>query len=314
MILEDFVMLGTTVPEPKKDGRVFVCSAGISPELRSLVRIYPLGRRGVPHRWDIHRVPVERNSQDSRPESYKIAGDRGVDVHADINQRFERLGTTRHADRIGLLRSYAVASIKEANAKKLSLAIIHPESIQLEFEHNPDSPDSPQLALFDRPGEPPSGAKRFALMPRLSFRDELGWNRLMLRDWGAFELQRKNSTDYFRTNLAGALHLDEDSSLLVGNMNNQRTAWLVISVLNGIREAPSLFDGLACDRRSISDKVRRQVYERDGWKCVRCGTGDDLTVDHVQPHSKGGLSSLSNYQTLCKPCNLAKSDQTGEAD
>ncbi len=30
MILDDFVMLGTTVPEPNSDGRVFVCSAGYS--------------------------------------------------------------------------------------------------------------------------------------------------------------------------------------------------------------------------------------------------------------------------------------------
>lgn len=30
MILDDFVMLGTTVPEPNSDGRVFVCSAGVT--------------------------------------------------------------------------------------------------------------------------------------------------------------------------------------------------------------------------------------------------------------------------------------------
>jgi len=315
MILDDFVMLGTTVPEPKKDGRVFVCSAGVSAELRSLVRIYPLARPKVPHRWDIHRVPLERNPQDSRPESYKIAGDRGADVHNDINSRFERLGSVKHADRIGMLRSYAVGSIKEANAKHLSLAIIHPESIELTFKHNADSPDSPQLALFDRPGEPPSGAKRFPFTPILNFKDELGWNHEMLRDWGTFERQRKSEIEHrdggewFRRNLAGCLHLDENSSLLVGNMNNNRTSWLVISVLNGIREAPTLFDAIADERRPISDKMRREVYERDGWKCVRCGSGSDLTVDHDWPHSKGGASSMANYRTLCKPCNLAKSDR-----
>ena len=37
MILEDFIMLGTTVPEPNSDGRIFVCSAGVSPELGKLV-------------------------------------------------------------------------------------------------------------------------------------------------------------------------------------------------------------------------------------------------------------------------------------
>lgn len=242
MILDDFVMLGTTVPEPNSDGRTFVCSAGYSAELRSLIRIYPLARRGVPHRWDTHRVALERNPRDSRAESWQIAGDRSVDAHDDINQRFQRLSTVRDTDRLGLLRGRVIGSISEANAKRISLAIVHPEAIEIEFEHNPDSPDSPQLALFDRPGDPPSGARRFPWMPRLVFRDEFGWHRLMLRDWGAFELQRKNGGDYFRRNLAGALHLSDRSSLLVGNMNNQRNAWLVISVLNGIREQATLFE------------------------------------------------------------------------
>lgn len=310
MILDDFVMLGTTVPEPNSDGRVFVCSAGFSAELKSLVRIYPLARRGVPHRWDIHRVALERNPKDSRPESWRIAGDRSVDAHPDINQRFERLGTVKDADRLALLRGPVVGSIKEANARRLSLAIIHPESIQLEFENNPNSPDSPQLALFDRPGDPPSGARRFPWMPKLVFRDELGWNRLMLRDWGAFELQRKNGPDYFRRNLAGALHLSERSSLLVGNMNNQRTAWLIISVLNGIREAPTLFDALPSQRPTISDKMRREVYSRDGWKCVRCGSPDRIVVDHRWPHIRGGATSMENLETLCNTCNLIKNDST----
>ena len=310
MILEDFIMLGTTVPEPRSDGRVFVCSAGVSPELGKLVRIYPLARRGIPHRWHGYRVPVERNPRDSRPESFKVAGDRSPGAHEDINGRFEQVhGKLAEAKRTALLRKYAVGSVKQANEQRLSLAVIHPEAIELDFEHNPQSPDSPQMALFDAPGEPPSGARRFAWIPRLSFKDELGWHHLMLRDWGAFELQRKHGGDYFRRNLAGALHLDPNSSLLVGNLNNQRTAWLVISVLNGIREAPTLFDALADDRPRISDKMRRAVYERDGYRCVRCGSRDDLTVDHVQAHSKGGASTLVNFQTLCKPCNLAKSDK-----
>lgn len=308
MILEDFVMLGTTVPEPRKDGRVFVCSAGVSLERRSLVRIYPLARRGVPHRWDIHRVPVELNPEDSRPESYRIAGDRSAAVHDDINGRFELVGTVKPADRTALLRRFTIGSIKEANARRMSLAIVHPEAISLDFEHNPDSPDSPQMALFDLPGEPPSGAKRFPFMPKLHFRDELGWNHLMLRDWGTFELQRKRGEAYFRQHLAGCLHLDESSSLLVGNMNNQRTAWLVISVLNGIREAPTLFDAIPATRERIPDKVRHEVYQRDQWRCVRCGCAEDLVIDHKWPFSKGGTNALDNLQTLCKSCNLAKSD------
>jgi hypothetical protein len=313
MILEDFVMLGTTVPEPNSDGRVFVCSAGVSAEYGGLVRLYPLARKNVPHRWMQYRVPVERNPKDPRAASFKVAGaeDRTPGMHDRINEKFElvRKGKVPDRERIRLLSRYVVGSIKEANAKRLSLAVIQPDAIELEFDHNPHSPESPQMALFDAPGDPPSGARRFAWMPRLRFKDELNWNRPMLRDWGTFELQRKQGEAYFRKELASALSLTSDSSLLVGNMLGQQNTWLVISVLNHLREAPTLFDGLPDDRPPISDKLRQAVYARDGFKCVECGSPDRLAVDHKWPHTRGGTSELSNYQTLCTPCNLAKGDR-----
>lgn len=314
MILEDFVMLGTTVPEPNSDGRVFVCSAGISTEYGGLVRLYPLARRSIPHRWNKYRVPVERNPADSRRESFKVAtsGDRAPGAHERINQHFQLVGKLRDTERPKLLKPYQVGSIAQANAKanRLSLAIIEPEAIELDFEHNPTSPDSPQLALFDDGSDQPrAGAKRFPFIPRLTFKDECGWHHLMLRDWGCYELMRKNTESYYRQNMATALHLKPSSSLFIGNMSNRRTSWLIISVLNGIREAPTLFDALPSERDHISDKLRAEVYERDGWKCVKCGSTDRLTVDHKWPHSRGGLPQLANLQTLCWIHNSAKGDQ-----
>lgn len=321
MILEDFIMLGTTVPEPNGDGRVKVCSAGISPELGKLIRVYPLARRNIPTRWHGYRVPLERNPKDSRPESWKIAGDRTPGAHEHINDLFEPLhGEYPRSKRAALLGGHVVGSIEEANERKLSLAVIHPESVELTFDYNEDSPDSPQEALFELPPgtEIPAGAKRFPLMPRIRFKDETRMNHLMLRDWGAYELQRKAlkelgpaaGCDYFRNGLEQALHLDRNrSSLLVGNIHRHFTSWLIISVLNGIKAEPTLFDLLPGDRPYISKKVRQAVYERDGHACVRCGSRDGLTVDHIHPHIKGGVSELANYQTLCKTCNSKKGDQ-----
>lgn len=31
-----------------------------------------------------------------------------------------------------------------------------------------------------------------------------------------------------------------------------------------------------------------------------------MTKDHIYPRSKGGADSLSNYQTMCRCCNIAK--------
>lgn len=59
-----------------------------------------------------------------------------------------------------------------------------------------------------------------------------------------------------------------------------------------------------------SPKLRWQILERDGYKCVRCGrTAEDgikLHVDHIYPRSKGGMATLENGQTLCNECNIGK--------
>lgn len=239
--IDDFVMLGKTVPEPQSDGRIFVCSAGVSPTLRDLIRVYPLGRFGAPPRWSVNEIPLERNKKDSRRESFQIAGNRSPETHQDINNVIRlRQKEYPKAARAALLAPYTVGSIREANARRLSLAVLHPEHMDMGFDHNPDSPDSPQLALFDSGKPEPQGAKRFAYIPRLRFRDEDGEHRLMLRDWGCFEFMRKQG-DARRTELPAALHLTPASSLLVGNFNRHRTSWLVISVLNGLREEPGLF-------------------------------------------------------------------------
>lgn len=241
MILEDFAMLGKTVPEPRSDGRVWVCSAGVSRELRSLIRIYPLARHHAPVRWSVSRVRLERNPDDSRQESWKLAGDRRPGSHEHINEGFEACGQVSEAERADLLARYVVESIREANERRLSLAVIHPKhKPRLRFDHNPDSPDSPQLCLFDDgPTRPADGHRRFAFIPRLEFEDADGFRSLTLRDWGCFEFMRKQGDDR-RHELAAALHLGAGSSLLVGNLNHHRTGWLVISVLNGVRPAPQL--------------------------------------------------------------------------
>ena len=63
--------------------------------------------------------------------------------------------------------------------------------------------------------------------------------------------------------------------------------------------------------RSVQRKIsRRALFARDGWRCVYCGTsGGRLTLDHVVPRSRGGLSVWENVVTSCAPCNLRKGDK-----
>lgn len=60
------------------------------------------------------------------------------------------------------------------------------------------------------------------------------------------------------------------------------------------------------------DQIRRQIYERDGYRCVNCGRGGgpngkaELHVDHVLPRSRGGPDVAANMRTLCRSCHGAR--------
>src|SRR3990167_4025543 len=56
----------------------------------------------------------------------------------------------------------------------------------------------------------------------------------------------------------------------------------------------------------IGDGLRWDVWGRDNFTCLACGSRRHLTVDHVIPESKGGPTVFANLQTLCRSCNSRK--------
>lgn len=52
--------------------------------------------------------------------------------------------------------------------------------------------------------------------------------------------------------------------------------------------------------------IRRRVFEKDGFKCVRCHRNRDLSVDHIVSVYTGGGDNFENLQTLCRRCNSSK--------
>ena len=64
-------------------------------------------------------------------------------------------------------------------------------------------------------------------------------------------------------------------------------------------------------RKNLKASLKRFVFERDEYRCVKCGTHVNLSIDHIHPFSKGGSDDESNLQTLCRSCNSSKGASLG---
>ncbi|MEW6744708.1 MAG: HNH endonuclease [Planctomycetota bacterium] len=61
--------------------------------------------------------------------------------------------------------------------------------------------------------------------------------------------------------------------------------------------------------------TRRNLLKRDNYSCQYCGAEpgvDKLTIDHVLPRSRGGISSWENCVVACPTCNKRKGGCTPE--
>jgi 5-methylcytosine-specific restriction endonuclease McrA len=59
-------------------------------------------------------------------------------------------------------------------------------------------------------------------------------------------------------------------------------------------------------------KQSLEIFERQGWRCAKCGRLKPLTRDHIRKRSQLGGDEESNAQGLCADCheqkdNVAKS-------
>ena len=56
----------------------------------------------------------------------------------------------------------------------------------------------------------------------------------------------------------------------------------------------------ACD---IPKKVKDRVWERDGERCIICGSHQAMPNSHYIRRSQGGLGIEENITTMCIPCH-----------
>lgn len=69
------------------------------------------------------------------------------------------------------------------------------------------------------------------------------------------------------------------------------------------------------NKRIFANFSRYAVVKRDNNVCQYCSlklNEKEVTIDHIMPKSRGGISSFTNCVVSCKPCNLKKNNMTPE--
>lgn len=56
----------------------------------------------------------------------------------------------------------------------------------------------------------------------------------------------------------------------------------------------------------LTAKECREILDKYGNKCLKCGSTENITLDHVIPIALGGMNTADNIQTLCMMCNSFK--------
>lgn len=232
MIIEDFISFGRTVPEKSKRYGEKVCMAGFSPEMRQLIRLYPIPPQFKIKARSMSMVNVERNKMDSRIESWAIK-DR------DPGRALKTIKTKiDEKELINILEKYKAESINALNDQRKSLGIIKPFTYKPLMKIRAQFKNDNQLTLFDdfRSNFDFKTAADYFRIPYLYFTDTSS-HRLQIREWGLYELLRKyiaSGRILEESDVEKSLYLKDDRViyLVVGNMAHVRKSWLIIKIFS----------------------------------------------------------------------------------
>jgi len=92
----------------------------------------------------------------------------------------------------------------------------------------------------------------------------------------------------------------------------------VIKTVNKAFKLPAVIRLLNGFKLKFNVKLtRKNIFIRDSFKCKYCGhkgSASNLTIDHVEPRSRGGRFTWENIVTSCLECNTKKGNRApGEA-
>lgn len=115
--------------------------------------------------------------------------------------------------------------------------------------------------------------------------------------WTSVKLTRTDLKGQWFESKRGSFTMQEVKSLITAVSQKRGTYYLNQAVWKSIEKV---------ERSLVSNKLRFAIFNRDGNRCCKCGSRDNLEIDHIIPISKGGKSVPNNLQTLCHDCNYQK--------
>jgi len=237
--VDDLVILGRGCPERIKNGRVTVCTAGYSSQL-GFIRVYPT-KVGMPlHQWNIVKVPLERNPQDTRVESWKIQGAKSE--WERLSEKIQVVGDLKRDKRLNLIANLADECVNTINEAKRSLGIIKPVIEKCYFSEQEDYDTSTQLTLLGIPL--PKVKEQYPFVPRIRYRCtgckcKTAHDQQVI-EWGFYEWIRKNPDKADQVWENALIHSPKhEVFFFLGNLFRYRNVFLIISLLR-LPKAPIL--------------------------------------------------------------------------
>lgn len=121
------------------------------------------------------------------------------------------------------------------------------------------------------------------------------------KELAAFVAKEAEAFASFRTYL-------EDNRELLSYVSRQGDGegGSLIQILKEVLLGPEPVRARKYRKGKIDGSLRTAVFERDAYRCKRCGDHRSLAADHIYPESLGGETTLENLQTLCRSCNSSK--------
>ena len=222
MRCDDFICLGRTVPEESKKYGAKVCMAGLSQELGSLMRVYPLPVVNPINCRHLCCLELERNPRDSRKES-RMLYDRFNGV-LSVSPR-PLLSNDRLAS---ALKPHLAQSIEELNDRRLSLGVLELCGNPAGFFRERSGVSHPDQGMFFEVADECFGAGAIDIAPYIEFWDRDGKrHNLQIREWGCYEWIRNHRSE--ASLLWNNLDLRPSRTwAVVGNQANHRSSWLII--------------------------------------------------------------------------------------